>query len=482
MNTNIKLALVLIIVIMVGCGKKEPAKFQLTKGTVIIEGKVSNFQNSSDLIQFLGNDIITYQIVQYTRIDSSGNFRKEIDIYHPQALSIKYLSGWANLFVKPGDSLFIEMDANLFEKNDSPYYKVTGSNAETSNNMRDFRIFFQCNFDFDNNNKPVKEFLDSLKKNMNLEISLLKEFQKKHKTTKDFKNWAYNDIVYGNANFLISYAMINERNNIKIEGNLADKKLFPVNNDSAVAVSTYITHLGFYYTQTYILGDSLILDLEKQNKYKEAAIYIISKITKNEEPGLSRDYMIYHLLQYIFVKSPEDFASLLKEKKTNIHSKEILDNLYKIKSDYEKKINNEEITDTNRSDTTSAFWNNLKAKHKNKIIYIDIFATWCGPCRYEIPHAQDLHKDFEGKPVAFVNLCMASEREDWDKMISQNELKGDNYFINKDETIIFRSELNFPGYPTYMIIDKNGNIINKNAPRPSQRKEITELLNNLIKE
>ncbi len=57
MNTNFKLALVLIILLMVGCGKKEPAKFQLAKGTVIIEGKVSNFRNYSDLISFVVNDI-----------------------------------------------------------------------------------------------------------------------------------------------------------------------------------------------------------------------------------------------------------------------------------------------------------------------------------------------------------------------------------------------------------------------------------------
>ena len=182
------------------------------------------------------------------------------------------------------------------------------------------------------------------------------------------------------------------------------------------------------------------------------------------------------------MSSPEDFASLLENKKTSIQNQVLLDNLFKIKTDYEKRKNNQDMMDKNLSETTADFWKKLKAKHKNKVIYIDIFATWCGSCRGEIPYAYNLHKDFEDKPVAFVNLCMASEKEDWEKLNNQDIIKGDNYFISKDETNIFSNELKFPGYPTYMIIDKKGNLINKNAPRPSQRKEITELLNNLIKE
>ncbi|NLT52532.1 MAG: hypothetical protein GXX85_16645 [Ignavibacteria bacterium] len=479
MNTSIKLALVFIILLMVGCGKKEPAKFQLTKGTVIIEGKVSNSKNSSDLIQFMGNDI-TYKIIQHTRIDSLGHFRKEIEICHPQDLRVLYLNGSATIYVEPGDSLFIEMDANLFEKIDSLYYNITGSNAETSNNMRDFLKYFKPDFDFDNFNKPVGEFLESVKNNLSLEISLLKEFQKTHKTTEDFINWAYKYITYGNTNSLYIYSAIKKRDNIKIEGDLFDKKLFPVNDDSSIMISTYRSHLLCYVQEKYIFGDSLNRDLIEQNKYKESKTRIISQLNQNEESGLSRDYMIYLLM--ISVDLSDDFVSLFENNKTIIQSQVLLDDLFKRKADFEKSKNNKEIIDNNQSETTANFWKDLKTKHKNEVIYIDIFATWCGSCRFDIPHAQDLHKYFEGKPVVFVYLCLDSERENWEKIISLNELKGDNYFLDKNESTIFRNDLNFSGYPTYMIMDKKGNLINKNAPRPSQKKEITELLNNLIKE
>ncbi len=127
------------------------------------------------------------------------------------------------------------------------------------------------------------------------------------------------------------------------------------------------------------------------------------------------------------------------------------------------------------------FLETLHSKHKNKIIYIDIWETSCGPCRAEIPFEIELQDYFKSKSVAFVNLCLSSKKEDWEKVISQNHIKGDNYFFNEEETDLIRSGLKFPGYPTYMIMDKKGNLINKDAPRPSWGVEIRNILNKLLK-
>jgi hypothetical protein len=91
-----------------------------------------------------------------------------------------------------------------------------------------------------------------------------------------------------------------------------------------------------------------------------------------------------------------------------------------------------------------------------------------------------LHSQFENKPIAFVNLCLASKRDDWKKFLTKHHIKGDNYFFNEDETKLLENELDIRGYPTYMIMDGNGVIINKNAPRPSSGNEIKDLLNKLL--
>jgi thiol-disulfide isomerase/thioredoxin len=127
------------------------------------------------------------------------------------------------------------------------------------------------------------------------------------------------------------------------------------------------------------------------------------------------------------------------------------------------------------------FFKTLHSKHKDKIIYIDIWATWCGPCRIEIPYSIDLQNYFKNKPIAFVNLCFESYKNEWEKAIVNENIKGDNYFLSSDESKLFRDELKFAGFPTYMILDKKGKLINKDAPRPSSRPEIINLLNKLTK-
>jgi len=65
-------------------------------------------------------------------------------------------------------------------------------------------------------------------------------------------------------------------------------------------------------------------------------------------------------------------------------------------------------------------------------------------------------------------------------MIKNSNIKGDNYFFNEPQTQLLRDKLQFEGYPTYLIVDKQGNLVNKNAPRPSSKERIKKLLNEWI--
>jgi len=98
----------------------------------------------------------------------------------------------------------------------------------------------------------------------------------------------------------------------------------------------------------------------------------------------------------------------------------------------------------------------------------------------EISYSIELQKFYKDKPIAFVNLCLFTNKDDWEKVIDKSHFTGDNYFFNEDESNYIKDQLKFAGFPTYMIIDKNGNLIDKNAPRPSAGDEIKNLLNKMI--
>tara|TARA_B100000768_G_C11188690_1_gene336302 strand:- start:165 stop:989 length:825 start_codon:yes stop_codon:yes gene_type:complete len=110
---------------------------------------------------------------------------------------------------------------------------------------------------------------------------------------------------------------------------------------------------------------------------------------------------------------------------------------------------------------------------KGDLVYVDVWATWCGPCKAEIPSLQKLETDYHGKDITFMSVSLDTDKEAWEKMVAEKELGGVQLWANgwskitKDYAIF--------GIPRFMLFDNEGNVISTNAPRPSSD-EIRELL------
>ncbi|MDE6451195.1 MAG: TlpA family protein disulfide reductase, partial [Odoribacter sp.] len=59
-----------------------------------------------------------------------------------------------------------------------------------------------------------------------------------------------------------------------------------------------------------------------------------------------------------------------------------------------------------------------------KYVYIDVWATWCGPCRGELPHLKKLEHRFKGKNIAFVSISCDQDKSAWEKMVKEEKLGG----------------------------------------------------------
>jgi thiol-disulfide isomerase/thioredoxin len=105
------------------------------------------------------------------------------------------------------------------------------------------------------------------------------------------------------------------------------------------------------------------------------------------------------------------------------------------------------------------------ASFKGKLVYVDIWATWCGPCKAEIPFLQKLESDYEDKNITFISVSVDTDKEAWQQMINDKELGGVQLWadgwskITKDYSIF--------GIPRFMLFNSEGNIISTDAPRPS---------------
>lgn len=117
---------------------------------------------------------------------------------------------------------------------------------------------------------------------------------------------------------------------------------------------------------------------------------------------------------------------------------------------------------------------------KGKYVYIDIWATWCGPCRQEIPSLEKVEEQFKGKNIVFVSISVdnSKDRERWSKLITEKKMSGIQLLADKEFDSKFIKEYNIKAIPRFILIDSNGNIVTAQAPKPSDPKLI-ELLNSL---
>ncbi len=117
------------------------------------------------------------------------------------------------------------------------------------------------------------------------------------------------------------------------------------------------------------------------------------------------------------------------------------------------------------------------AINKGKVIYMDCWATWCGPCLDEMPNSKKLMEDMEGKDVAFVFMCVDSNEKQWKAILSKFALGGQHLLLNKEQSHDLRQVFKINGIPHYILFDKNGNIVESVTGRPAEVKDIDKLLN-----
>ena len=119
---------------------------------------------------------------------------------------------------------------------------------------------------------------------------------------------------------------------------------------------------------------------------------------------------------------------------------------------------------------------------KGKYVYIDVWATWCGPCRAEIPFLQKIEEEYHDKNIVFVSISIdvAKDFEKWKTFVTDKKLGGVQLFADKDWSSDFMKSYGVTGIPRFILIDPTGKVVKADAARPSNLKlkeEFDKLLN-----
>ncbi|MCH2021083.1 MAG: TlpA family protein disulfide reductase [Saprospiraceae bacterium] len=121
--------------------------------------------------------------------------------------------------------------------------------------------------------------------------------------------------------------------------------------------------------------------------------------------------------------------------------------------------------------------------NKGKVIYIDFWASWCAPCKKEMPASIRLNKKLEGEDIKFIYISIDQNEIAWKKSMNKMKIEdtGQHYRRNQKDMVDFLKFFYIYSIPHYMLIGKNGQIKNRAALPPSNNK-LERQIRKLLKE
>lgn len=247
--------------------------------------------------------------------------------------------------------------------------------------------------------------------------------------------------------------------------------------------TTYRPNEEYYSTlEKYVQEDESLIDLDIYREFViEAALVLGSKdkeISGIYNKNVARmKYIAQHfkndkLKQYLLNE-----IAIRQIKKNGINNITELENIYNtyvtdpaLRTAYKTEYDKQNIAvvgklspDFQAKDLNGKTYS-LK-DFKGKYLYIDMWATWCGPCKREMPYLKELENKMEGKNITFLGLSIDEDKVAWEKMVKSGELSGVQLLLGRGSR--FQRDYNINGIPHFILIDPDGKIINPKAVRPS---------------
>ena len=252
-------------------------------------------------------------------------------------------------------------------------------------------------------------------------------------------------------------------------------ELNKIKNDELINFPTYQFFLQNYLERILLKDNRVRINAHGFTyKYYDAIRYIDST-----PPSLSKNY----LLKYCMEKINENFDSgttleAISNVRKSLSEPFVSDFLQKI----EQQVKLRSTIESNNAGfvTVDLKINTLKdivEANKGKVLYIDIWASWCIPCRVAMPYSVALQKKFQNRPVAFIYFSIDVNFDKWKTASMQENLNlyPFSYKVTNPKKNPFLQELSIREIPRYLIFNKQGRLIHSNAPGPDSN-EIEVLL------
>jgi len=433
------------------------ASFTTSNELITISGKVLNTENGTISIKGESFD-------KEIKLNADGSFAENITITYDGIYSLETGKSTISLYLSKGTKLSLSADDKTFLS--SLKYSEKGSienqylanKAIITSQISDDELYRLNENDFLNKVNEIKKSISVLYKKTTFSDSYFQEMEAKNIHYLEQKHlWFYKNLyfLYGRAaGFKVSENFPNIDNTIDLD----DNSTFLFSNEyKELVIQQFHDNIKYDDTNSFFVAQ-----IQKIKSLKSQSIK--NRIIKINAPNINTEYSNYEQIYNGYISNTDD-PILIKNLTVFFNNAKAVEvGKPSPKFDYENQ----------KGGKTSL--ESLKGKY----VYIDIWATWCGPCIKEIPSLQKVEAQYKGKNIAFVSISVDAEKDHkkWSKFVTEKKLGGIQLLADKELNSEFIIGYGITAIPRFMLIDPNGIIVNPQAPRPSET-ALIDLFNSL---
>jgi thiol-disulfide isomerase/thioredoxin len=459
------------------------AQNTLKSDSVYIKGFITNYakhKDSANSVNIIINDLgLGSQLTYRAKIENNGNYRLAFPKTGTQDVMMEYNETIQAIIVSPGDHMEIDFNANHFEE--SCTFK--GHNAQTNENLKAYEVAKSRQWktwyskdeyaryktmgasEKDNQPEAHKKFLTDRYQKESVFVS---GYIKQQQLSPTFKTWAIADLRYEYLEDLMRYRWLHPMyNKLKSSDFNLPETYYEFATPTALnAVSMSVTshYIGFVREYASYLSDKGLDDI--------GTIDNIMKFYVSQPTGFLKDIMLCHrFYSYIKGKHLDLIKPYLAQFEANVSQPAFKKSVLNAYNDAVYKQNNYTVPIQAKinilpvSEADSIF-NKITAKYAGKVVYVDFWATWCGPCRNEMPNSEKLRNRFAGKEVVFLYLGVQSEAKAWKALIAELNIQGEHFLLSNNDYKAISAKFQISGIPRYLLLDKIGRVVYEEAKRP----------------
>lgn len=450
----------------------------IAQNQIHFSGNIANCPDSNFEIGKVDkpNDSSEWQKVKI----KNGNFSVAINTKEPTVLRCFFKKKDFDFYSMPGDSLILTSDYNKLRTTT----RFEGKGKETAQFYTVWQQKFSASHktEFENRKNFTPQHYLELRKNLlDLEMDFLNDYVVKYGLKESsFLNYFVTDFKFRFYSDLCSY--ITEHNNIEKDGIKPEyfpllKLLDEINYNDPNFVETkaciwfYITYINqLKYRQ--LIYEKFLPESANDSAFWFSRCYLLSKKILNKKAHES--YVMTSFFEFL---TPLTVGSLAPYYEHFIQScsqenRLILENSFK---KYKKLSESHKISSNSQIKKTDGGLKEILNDFKGALLYVDLWASWCGPCVKEMPASKELQKKFKDKDVKFLFISIDEDEDCWKKAISLYEIPGIHYRLDKEKRSDLVDKLISKGVPHYLIVGRDGEIIDADAKRPSDPRLVTDL-------